>query len=458
MVDAAHAVASRSTQSGSRRDDIRGTGWSGFEVVGVLCVLVALAACVVGALVGRPEMLVGLVVMPVLVLLAAPLAAASRRGRSFDLGGLLMAALGARLAGSAARYLVLYEGYGGVGDAVDYHRAGERVARQLRAFDLPANLDLPGTDFIRLTTGVLYSVTGANQFVAFLSFTFLSFLGVYGFYRAFELAVPSGSHQRYAVLLFFWPSLVFWPSSLGKEAWMVFALGVTAAGAAGLLTGRRGGVPLATVGVLGVAMVRPHVALLVVASIIAGFVVQSTRSSTLRFPAKLASLAVLAIGAVVLVERAEAFLGIEELSFETVDATLDVVEGRTAQGGSSYDPVRVRGPLDVPAALGTVLFRPLPHEARGGAAVASALEGVLLAGLVLVSWRRLAAIPLVAHRLPYVVVAVMFVLMFAYAFAALGNFGILVRQRTQALPFLLVLLALSPVAARRSGVERVRVE
>ena len=40
-----------------------------------------------------------------------------------------------------------------------------------------------------------------------------------------------------------------------------------------------------------------------------------------------------------------------------------------------------------------------------------------------------------------------YVAAFVFAFSVVGNFGILARQRIQVLPFLLVLLALPPVAS-----------
>ena len=34
------------------------------------------------------------------------------------------------------------------------------------------------------------------------------------------------TRRRYALLVLFLPSLLFWPSSIGKEAWMTLALGL----------------------------------------------------------------------------------------------------------------------------------------------------------------------------------------------------------------------------------------
>ena len=68
-------------------------------------------------------------------------------------------------------------------------------------------------------------------------------------YRAFTIAIPDGNRRSYARLLFFLPSMLYWPSSIGKEAWMLFTLGLAAFGTARLLTGRTWrGLALAGVG------------------------------------------------------------------------------------------------------------------------------------------------------------------------------------------------------------------
>ena len=93
----------------------------------------------------------------------------------------------------------------------------------------------------------------------------------------------------------------------------------------------------------------------------------------------------------------------------------------------------------------TILFRPLPIEAHGTESMATALEGLFLLGLVLVSWRRLLSIPRRIRPEPYVALAVSFVLMFIFAFGTIANFGILARERSQMMPFLFILLSLTAI-------------
>ena len=67
-----------------------------------------------------------------------------------------------------------------------------------------------------------------------------------------------GGPTRY--LFFFIPSLLFWPSGIGKEAWMMFGLGLAAYGVAKVLRVARGEASWLSTGLWLAGLVRPHVA------------------------------------------------------------------------------------------------------------------------------------------------------------------------------------------------------
>ncbi len=123
--------------------------------------------------------------------------------------------------------------YGGGADSARYDDAGERISAALRA-GLPwvAHGPFPGTAFIEGFTGYVYLLLGPTLIGGFLFFSWLGFWGLLLFQRAFATALPDGDARRYALLVLFLPSLLFWPSSIGKEAWMTLALGLGAYGAA----------------------------------------------------------------------------------------------------------------------------------------------------------------------------------------------------------------------------------
>ncbi len=80
----------------------------------------------------------------------------------------------------------------------------------------------------------------------------------------------------------------------------------------------------------------------------------------------------------------------------------------------------------------------------------AAAEALFLFVLTVASWRRLRTLPRRLRAEPYYALALVYLLMFIYAFATVGNFGILARERTQLAPFVFVLVSI-PASARARG-------
>jgi hypothetical protein len=395
---------------------------------------------------------VALLVIPLLLVLTLPIIVrAARSEPSFDLGGLL--ALGLLLRCGAAYYRWDNEADAGV-----YHQAGVLLARSYRQFHFGADPGsrVPGTGGLKIITGVITVFTNSNEFATFLVFAWLGFLGCYFLYRAFVTALPRADRYRYARLIFLWPTLVYWPSSIGKDSWMLFTLGVAALGAARIFVRKPGGYSLLLLGLLAGSFVRPHVSLLaLVACAIALFV---GRRSTTRPGAltpgsigKAAGLVVLVIAGGLLVSRSESLLNTNDttaagsaVSSSSIDVALNESAHRTAQGGSAFLAANPRTPDGYAKAAVTILFRPFPTEAHGFEQLMTACEALFLLALSIVSCRRLITIPARLRADPYVAFAVVYVLVFFFAFGTIGNFGILARQRSQVMPFVFVLLCVTP--------------
>ena len=186
-----------------------------------------------------------LVVAPILVAITVPLARhAARLEDDPRMAQLIILALAAKLLGAVIRYYLIIDLYGSHSDAAVYATDGTRLAefyRQGIFTGLYVPKRIPGTGFMHVLTGLVFAVTGPTRLGGFLVFSWFGFWGLYFFYRAFRVGVPDGDHRRYALLVFFLPSLLFWPSSIGKESWMMLALGVSAYGAARVLSSRPGG-------------------------------------------------------------------------------------------------------------------------------------------------------------------------------------------------------------------------
>jgi hypothetical protein len=357
---------------------------------------------------------------------------------------LLTVALVCKGLGCLVRYGVTFGVYDGQADATAYHNAGVALAPQFRRGDFSVDLGTgsASTHFVKFVTGLVYAVIGPSKAGGFLVFSVASFWGLYLAFRAFQIAVPSGDSRRYILLVFFLPSLLFWPSSLGKEAWMMLALGLTAYGAARLLSHRRVAYTPLLVGLVAASAVRPHVAVLAVVALVGGYIVRPRRGRGVfgGYVGKAFGMAVLVTVGILAVGQLQDAMHLND--GDPLTQALDVAQARTDEGGSSFDAPRVHSVADMPWAAVTVLFRPFPYEAGNAQGLVSSMEGLVLMGLFVGSWRRLAQLPRYMMRNPFVAFALVYSLIFVFAFSTFGNFGIITRQRVQVFPFVLVLLCL----------------
>jgi hypothetical protein len=407
---------------------------------------------VLGLLSGRglDDLAGGLLVAVAIVIVTVPLLARqARRENDKRIFRLMLAALVLRFCGALARSFVAIQVYGGLSDAIAYHNAGVQLAERFRSGNFDTGLTpLSATNFIKVVTGIVYSFIGPTKLGGYFFFAWLAFLGSFLFYRAFVTALPEGQRGLYALLIFFLPSLVFWPSSIGKEAWLVFTLGLAAFGASQIFSGRMlRGLVFGATGLWLAAYVRPHVAgMLVIAALLAVLATRSKRRVTgLSVFQRGIVLALLVVVAVFLVKQTDEFLR-TTTSGRAADftSTLKEVRRRTTGGGSSFSPPVLDSPQRAPVAIVTVLFRPLIVDAHNAQALISGLEGTLL--LLLTMWRapRVWAAVRTARRHAYVFMCLVFTGLFVVAFSSVANFGLLARERVQLLPFFFVLLTAVP--------------
>jgi hypothetical protein len=385
---------------------------------------------------------------PILVALTVPLLVrAGRRQPGFDLGGLLLVGLLLRLG-------LTYQRFTHAVDGIEYHVEGVRLARYYRqlSFDVETGKEVPGTGAMRALSGVVHVVVNDDSFAAFLLMTWLGFLGCWFLYRAFDLSVPDGGRYRYAVLLMLWPSMCFWPSSLGKDAWMLFTIGLAAYGAARVFRRLPAGYTLMGISLLGASFVRPHLALLaLVAFTIALMIGRRTSVRETVTPAAIAKvigvILILIIGSV-LISRTQKLLDLEDFSASSLQSVTTAVNEQTDIGGAAFSAPDPKSPTGFVVATVTVLLRPFPTEAHGAEQLVTAAEGVVLLLITACSLRRLATVPRRLRDQPYVMFSAAYVALWILAFGVIANFGILARQRTQMLPFYFALLALPPVVAK----------
>jgi hypothetical protein len=376
-------------------------------------------------------------------------------GRWLILGVLL------KLAAAYFRHFNLVKGYEGVGDATGYDNFGRQFARAWsNGSSAPKLEDLRETNFIRWFTGVVYYLFGSNLLLGYFVFGLLAFVGAYLWYRATVDAVPIVDKRWYLGLMLFAPSIVFWPSSVGKESLMQLGIGVMAVGASLVLRQRlSAGLGWILAGGWLVWVIRPHLlAGIAVATGFAYFVgrVRSPEHGRARaFLTRPVGIVILGLLLVVAVTQGAQFLGIEDLSVQSIEAELDEQTERSSIGGSSFETSgNSLSPLNLPIATVTVLFRPFAWETDSGLQLVASLESALLLVFIVVRLASLRLSLVRARALPYLIYCWSLAVLYIIAFSSFANFGLLVRQRSLLLPALFAVLCVSPALDRAERARR----
>ncbi|MGI8517448.1 MAG: hypothetical protein ACR2ME_03765 [Acidimicrobiia bacterium] len=360
----------------------------------------------------------------------------------------VMVAFIAKLVGSTTRYLVLVLIYNGRGDATGYHGAGLRLSDSWRSFEVPTTVQRIGTDVVEATTGLLYVPYQPSMLGGFFIFASLAFFGQLLLYAAFRHALPQRHLKWYAAAIFFSPTIVYWPSSIGKESLMLLWIGIASYGAARLFSNYNPAwAGLIIIGLAGTGIIRLHMTLLLAIGMVLALLLARAprvRSPQARRVLLLGSATVALVLVVVL--TAQDF-GVDLAAAASADSATDEVgdvfsqvEGQTDRGGSAVSGGAVTSIADVPEAILRVIFRPLPNEADSAPLLIASIEGtiLLLIFVLRLPWiignlRRL-------RRYPYLMYAFFYSGGFILAFSAILNLGILARQRSQVMPLFLALL------------------
>jgi len=313
----------------------------------------------------------------------------------------------------------------------------------------------------------LLKVTGPLALLTFESFLaiglWLSFFAYWGLWRIFKMIVQLypllKNSAAFAVL--FLPSVVFWSSSISKDAVTIGCLGVSIYAlyqifiaakntrpalmqglillpALYLLSALKGYITLAIVPAFGLWLIRVYA--------------QKITNPGVRL---IITPAVLVIGALLLVVGLR--LGAQTEAFREF-ATSAVVNKIYVQYEYLSDPNRAGSAYDLglaaptwtgvlralPKAVNVALFRPYLWEARGFASLLAALES-LVAVLIMIFVITQSGIKGIFRSLreePFLVFCLTFTLIFGAAVGLTsGNFGTLMRYKIPCMPFFFFLLA-----------------
>ena len=443
------AADAPASNPGRPRIDDPGAGYLWFGLAGCLTAAVGFGAF---GVLGRAPTTPAVVIVPALTL--ATLLALNRWVRPQVGAGfvsILMAGLALRFLGAIPRLLA-------AADAELYQREGERLATSFRNLDFAVDTGraIPGTGSLRYLAGLVNVATGSTYVATFLVFVMIAFAGQVLFLLGVRRVLTARQFRLTAILVMLWPSMAYWPSSIGKEAAVVFGLGLVTLGVARLYEREYRGIGPAVLGLLAVGMVRPHVAMIVLVALLIGLFAWRMGERS-RVVLHLAAIALVFAGAMWLTDASASLFGLEQFAaIEDVSTALDFAQARTSQDQARFAAVRVDSVVAYPWAAVTVLVRPFPWEAPNALALLSSIEGVAL-GLLATF-----ALPgLLGERSKFLTRGLLlnasaFSAVFIFLFSALGNFGILTRQRVQVIPFVLLFIAIGLGYERRRSQPRLR--
>lgn len=364
------------------------------------------------------------------------------------LAGLLVLGLALRLIGSTVRLEVMEAIYSSSGDSRMYFEVGRRYAELIRSFDFgfmsgegTVTGQWWGTQFVRSVTGCVVFLTGESIRAGFLAFSLFSFMGLVFCVRAFGRVFGEAAEFKFARWVWLWPSLWFWPSSIGKEALMLLATGLTVWGYIGKGTPRWA---IVLMGLALTAAIRPHVATVTAGALLGA---ESLGAGSILRLRRIAGIMVAAALALYSLQSGLQQMGLGDADLEGVQEHFEFRASRTEQGGSRI--ATTSGVASVPMAFVTILTRPFPWEARG-IALLSSFE--ITAFWTIVWMRRRAAWAFLKgwRHNRFARFGLIFTLgislMYGLAFA---NLGIIARQRAVILPYLLTLVTGHLVVAVR---------
>lgn len=355
------------------------------------------------------------------------------------------------IVGPLLRYGTAQQFYGRIADAARYDEAGAALAPLFRRGITGDLGQIGGTRFIEILSGLVQAVIGNTRLGTYLVFSLLGFFGLLMLYLAFCEGFPRGDRRLFRLLLFLTPTMWYWPSSIGKEAFMLLCLGAATLGTVRLFSGRLSGIVLGGLGIWGTAVVRPHGTLIffcgfALAAIPLAHAARQAGAPKISGPKRWLTVG-LTIAAFAFVPAAlnavEEFLRIDDLNVDSAETAFDEVSRRTSQGGSEFRVGSTFSPAGFAIGLVTVLLRPFAWETPGAQGLLSSAEISILFGILAVAaFHRAPGIwALRTNRLLRFCVG--YTIAFATAYASVGNFGILARQRSLLLPFVMMAVACS---------------
>jgi len=354
---------------------------------------------------------------------------------------------------AVSAYLLMITRVYGFADAFFYFYEGSKIVNKFSLTGEWAFLrPFWSTNFIVMLTSWLIFVFGPTFQALMIIFAAVSYWGQYLFYRAFCMAFPKRQHTAAALFMFLLPSLVYWTATIGKDAVIFFFIGGCCYGIAKIARTRPDGLLITLASLCGAMLVRPHVAIILAASLGTAYLISRNRSGAKGMALKICGVPLLLFANLFFFSQARAFLNADatvvgHMQNGLLDRGRISLESRGAANfqepgqafGSSLSSRLLASPF--------LLFRPFPWEVRNPQMAVAAVEAF---GLMMFAWRRRKALRLSLRKWrenPVVPFLWLSFLEFSLLFApSMTNFGELARERDMLLPLALMICLSQPLS------------
>ncbi len=288
----------------------------------------------------------------------------------------------------------------------------------------------PGTDLIKWFTFPLVRYLHLPFFGGFIIFSSFSFIGFYKLWQVLKTAAAEDWRlQTLAMLLLLLPNLHLWTSFIGKEAILFVALVVLTQH---LVSQNFRSISF-VVAFLVLAIIRPHVAIVIFAAFIIALLWKGKRSPMQSGAVVLGSL--LGFFGLYLLLKKVAMLPAHPI--EKI-IRLYNVHIQVLRNTQAYVPL---DQYPLPYKIFTFYFRPLPFEKSGVWYWCWSLENAVLLSIVVVtvflSIRSFKKVTFDFYAVFAVFVLLLFAVLYVYAYA---NYGLIARTKIMVMPFLYLLL------------------
>ena len=305
--------------------------------------------------------------------------------------------------------------------------------------------------------GVLPALIFFGSFLSIgLWFSLFAFFGLWQLFKVFYDLFPH--HHRYAAIAtLFMPSLVFWASSISKDALALGSLGFLVYAVHGIFIKRKN-ILANTLLLFFAAYLLSNVKSYILvayapAALIWVFLTYRSfiQNQFIRFAITplVAALLVFSVATLIYqMSNIDAFKKFTtEETFNTIAVSYEYLSNQQS-AGSAYDigtiDPSLQGMLRVfPQAINVTLFRPYLWEANNAAALLAALESFVALLLTIVVFWRLGIFNTfrIVFNSPFLLACLLFSIVFGASVGMTsGNFGTLMRYKAPMMPFFFFLL------------------